>query len=209
MNVRFKIILHCIKSVDHFDCLNNMADKFCHDYTVLFDSKEYQLSSPPEHGQSTNTGLPMKFVQAELSHNHDRKIMPDYEQKIEELWKARLRENVNLYNGSKFRLQDATVADKGVMLKFGITCYKDFQCTNMQPSSLKLLREYALQNYHDPYACMANAMFVQAVVVSKDDCVVFFKRSNMVGESRGMIDVPGGHMEPNVCFYLEAWVCAG
>ena len=169
------------------------------EYTVLFDSNKSHLSSSTDN----SNGLPMKYVQADVSHGYDRKIMPNFEPNIEELWKAKMKENPSIYNGSKFRLQGLTVTSEGLRLKFGITCYKDFQCTNMQPGSCKLLEEYGLRYYDDRYSCLANPMFVEVLVESNDHCAVMFKRSTVVAESAGMIDFPGGHLEPSVCITLE------
>jgi hypothetical protein len=71
--------------------------------------------------------------------------------------------------------------------------------TNMQPKEkVEMLKEYGLQNYGDVYACLANPMFSTVMVESSDNYAVLFRRSNMVGEAAGMVDFPGGHMEPNV-----------
>lgn len=170
--------------------VTGLVERMVEKYTILFDSKKCPLSPP-------SVGLPMNFVHADLSHEYDRKIMPAFECKISELWQEKQREIPSIYNGSKFRLQDVTETCGSVLIKFGITCYKDFQCTNMQADSCESLEEYGLRKYNDRHACMANPVFNSVVVESSDRCIVMFKRSTMVGESPGMIDIPGGHLEPN------------
>ena len=160
--------------------------------TILFNHKKSLLSP-------STVGLPMDFFQVVVSHDYDRKIMPEYEVKIDTYWQERLKINPSMYNGSKFRFNSLTEQENYIKLEFGLTCYKDFQCTNMQSKeNVEMLKEYGLQNYGDVYACMANPTFSTVIVESSDNYAVLFRRSNMVGEAAGMVDFPGGHMEPNV-----------
>ncbi|XP_028409798.1 uridine diphosphate glucose pyrophosphatase-like [Dendronephthya gigantea] len=161
------------------------------EYTILFCCTNSTFSA-------STFGLPMKYFNAVMSHEFDRRIMPEYEEELDALWQKKLSENSNIYNASKFRLNSFTEESDHIKLEFGLTCYKDFQCTNMQSKeSVKMLHDYGLRNYDDVNACMANPMFSTAIVVSSDNYVVMFKRSDMVGESPGMVDFPGGHMEPS------------
>lgn len=162
------------------------------EYSILLGGKNSTFSP-------STVGIPMKFIKAVVSHDFDRKIMPEYEKELDILWQKKLKDNPNIYNGSKFRLNSLTEESSLVKLEFGLTYYKDFQCTNMQPKeSVKVLQDYGLRNYGDVNACLANPMFSTVIVESSDNYVVMFKRSNMVGESAGMVDFPGGHMEPSV-----------
>ena len=162
--------------------------------TILFNHKNSLLSP-------STVGLSMDFFRAVISHDYDRKTMPEYEVTIEELWKRKLDVNPNMYNGSKFRLNDLSEEENCIKLEFGLTCYKDFQCTNMQPTEkVGMLKQYGLENYGNVYACMANPTFSTVIVESSDNYAVFFRRSHVVGEAPGMIDFPGGHMEPNVSY---------
>lgn len=164
------------------------ASKEC---TILFNHKNSLLSP-------STVGLPMDFFQVVVSHDYDRKIMPEYEVKIDTYWQERLKINPSMYNGSKFRFNSLTEQENYIKLEFGLTCYKDFQCTNMQSKeNVEMLKEYGLHNYGDVYACMANPTFSTVIVESSDNYAVLFRRSNMVGEAAGMVDFPGGHMEPN------------
>ncbi len=170
--------------------INKMAEsKEC---KILFNHKKSLLSP-------STVGLSMDFFKAIVSHDYDRKTIPEYEVKIDALWQERLEVNSNIYNGSKFRFNSLTEEKNCIKMEFGLTCYKDFQCTNMQPKEkVEMLKEYGLQNYGDVYACLANPMFSTVMVESSDNYAVLFRRSNMVGEAAGMVDFPGGHMEPNV-----------
>ena len=162
------------------------------EYTILFNHNKSTLFP-------STIGLPMDFFKAVVSHDYDRKIMPEYETEIDGFWKEKLKINPHMYNGSKFRLNSLKQEGNCIMLEFGLTCYKDFQCTNMQSKeNVEMLKEYGLNNYGNVYACMANPAFSTVIVESCDNYVVMFRRSNMVGESCGMVDFPGGHMEPNV-----------
>ncbi|XP_046847890.1 uridine diphosphate glucose pyrophosphatase NUDT22-like isoform X2 [Xenia sp. Carnegie-2017] len=164
----------------------------CGPCDILFDHKKSSMSL-------STVGLPMDYVTAVFSKNYGRKIMPEYETEIDKAWQKKKETQSNLYNGAKFRLNGVTKEEKGIKLQFGLTCYKDFQCTNMQPKSvLEKLQEYGESKFKDIYACMVNPTFSTVLVKSNDDHIVMLKRSHMVGESPGMIDFPGGHMEPNV-----------
>ncbi|XP_046847891.1 uridine diphosphate glucose pyrophosphatase NUDT22-like isoform X3 [Xenia sp. Carnegie-2017] len=163
----------------------------CGPCDILFDHKKSSMSL-------STVGLPMDYVTAVFSKNYGRKIMPEYETEIDKAWQKKKETQSNLYNGAKFRLNGVTKEEKGIKLQFGLTCYKDFQCTNMQPKSvLEKLQEYGESKFKDIYACMVNPTFSTVLVKSNDDHIVMLKRSHMVGESPGMIDFPGGHMEPN------------
>ena len=170
--------------------ISNMAAS--KEFTILFNHKKSSISP-------STVGLPMDSFKAVVSHEYDRKIMPEYECKLDGFWQQKLKENPSIYNGSKFRFNDLTIEGNFIKLEFGLTCYKDFQCTNMQPKkNVEILQDYGLQKYGDINACMANPTFSTVIVESSDNYIVMFRRSNMVGESAGMIDFPGGHMEPNV-----------
>jgi hypothetical protein len=165
------------------------ASKEC---TILFSHKNSLLSPG-------TVGLSMDFFKAVVSHDYDRKTMPEYELTIDALWERKLEVNPNMYNGSKFRLNGLSEGENCINLEFGLTCYKDFQCTNMQATEkVETLKQYGLENYGDVYACMANPTFSTVIVESSDNYAVLFRRSNMVGEAQGMVDFPGGHMEPSV-----------
>ncbi len=52
------------------------------------------------------------------------------------------------------------------------------------------------------WCVQGNALGVGIVVETSDGFVVMMERSNTVAEGAGLIDIPGGHPEPQVCVPL-------
>ena len=85
--------------------------------TCMFTSK-----SPP--------GVPKTSVTVVLSEAYNRTILPEHEQRVDDMWNKRLEKNPSLYNGSKFRLHSVEENTHGVTFHLGLTDYKEFQVTN-------------------------------------------------------------------------------
>ncbi|XP_075795202.1 uridine diphosphate glucose pyrophosphatase NUDT22 isoform X2 [Pelodiscus sinensis] len=140
-------------------------------------------------------GLVETDVQAELSPAYDRRQLPGTQTWIDAVWEARCHHNPWLFNGSKFRLHSAQLEGDSLTFRLGLTCYKDFLGTN-RAGIARHLQQQGWQDFGDSQAYLAEPLGVGAMVHTSDDCFVFLRRSLKVGEAPGLIDIPGGHPEP-------------
>ncbi|XP_053407924.1 uridine diphosphate glucose pyrophosphatase NUDT22-like [Mercenaria mercenaria] len=141
-------------------------------------------------GQTTPSDVRVKF-----DHAYNRKKMASIEKDIEDIWKRRLAEIPSLFNGTKFRLHSVEEKGETLTLNMGITCYKDFQGTNLSEDVLSL-QGRGLCDYDDSQAYMSDALGVGALVQTADDHIVLLFRSRNCGEETERWDRPGGHSEP-------------
>ncbi|XP_031565988.1 uridine diphosphate glucose pyrophosphatase NUDT22-like [Actinia tenebrosa] len=134
-----------------------------------------------------------------LSSDFDRKPLEDeLESQIEKLWEKRVKDLPLLYNASKFRLQSVELTKNRLILNVGMTCYRDFICTNMRNDIMReRIRQHSLDKYGDPHSCFADPVGVDGLVISSDDKVILLRRSQQVYEAPGMFHIPGGHPEPS------------
>lgn len=133
-----------------------------------------------------------------LSKNFNRKpLTAELEDALEETWRKCMEANPRVFNGSKFRVQ--SVEDKGDMcrLNLGLTCYRDYLCTNWA-ANVKEMRTKGETKFGNPQAHMSDPLGVGAFVVTKDKFVLLQERSKHCSEAVGLWDVPGGHAEPKV-----------
>lgn len=80
----------------------------------------------------------------DFSRKFDRVSHIKFDESMELEWARRLAANPMLFNGSKFRLhsfQSRSDDDAGVILRLGLTNYKEFVGTNMSPLSPSILSE--------------------------------------------------------------------
>lgn len=151
------------------------------------------------HWCANTGGVDLDWVRVVFSKEYDRRTATeDFERNIDTVWHERLQQNPNLYNGNKFRLAKLLLESDCIKLYLGLTCYRDFVCTNMAKENTNLLNEYGRRHYNDHRACFSDALGEEAVVLSSDNQVVFVKRSNKVYEAAGQFALPGGHPEPDV-----------
>ena len=136
-------------------------------------------------------------VKVKLDPAFNRKTLPILEQEIEETWKRRLAELPSLFNGTKFRLHSVEELGDSLNLNLGITCYKDFQGSNLS-KDLLILQSQGLCDHDDSQAYLSDALGVGALVQTVDDYMVLLYRSKHCGEDTEMWDRPGGHPEPKV-----------
>ncbi|KAL4238646.1 UDP-sugar diphosphatase [Mactra antiquata] len=134
-------------------------------------------------------------VKVKLSKEYNRKLSPTLEEEIESIWKRRLAELPSLFNGTKFRLHSVEEDQSLIILNLGVTCYKDFQGTNLS-SDVLVLQSQGLCDHDDSQAYMCDALGVGALVMTSDDHIVLIFRSKNCGEDTEMWDRPGGHAEP-------------
>ncbi|XP_054297182.1 uridine diphosphate glucose pyrophosphatase NUDT22 [Pongo pygmaeus] len=150
--------------------------------------------------QCPGGGLPQEQIQAELSPAHDRRPLPCGEEAITAIWETRLKAQPWLFDAPKFRLHSATLAPIGsrgpqLLLRLGLTSYRDFLGTNWS-SSAAWLRQQGATDWGDTQAYLADPLGVGAALATADDFLVFLRRSWQVAEAPGLVDVPGGHPEP-------------
>ena len=150
-------------------------------------------------------GIPRDKLKVVLSEKFNRKTLPGpHEGNIDKIWQLRVKMNPKLYNGTKFRIDSATQNEETgeVTFNLGITDYKDFIGTNWSPDA-KHYRKFGQRDFGNLQAYMSDALGVGAMVVTSDERVVLLRRSQYCGEAMGMLDIPGGHAEPQVrCFNI-------
>lgn len=145
-------------------------------------------------------GLPEEQVKVELSPAHDRRPLPGGDDAIATIWESRLKTQPWLFDAPKFRLHSATLAPAGstgppMLLRLGLTSYRDFLGTNWA-SSAAWLQQQGETDWGDKQAYLADPLGVGAALATADDFLVFLRRSRQVAEAPGLVDVPGGHPEP-------------
>nr|XP_054367840.1 uridine diphosphate glucose pyrophosphatase NUDT22 isoform X3 [Mirounga angustirostris] len=149
-------------------------------------------------------GLREEQVRAELSPDHDRRPLPGGDEAIAAIWESRLRAQPWLFDAPKFRLHSAILAPTGsqgpqLLLRLGLTSYRDFLGTNWA-SSASWLQQQGAADWGDKQAYLADPLGVGATLTTADNFLVFLRRSRQVAEAPGLVDVPGGHPEPQaVC----------
>ncbi|XP_008837182.1 uridine diphosphate glucose pyrophosphatase isoform X2 [Nannospalax galili] len=146
-------------------------------------------------------GLPQEQVGVELSPAHDRRPLPGGDNTITAIWETRLQAQPWIFDAPKFRLHSATLASSStqpqLVLRLGLTSYRDFLGTNWS-SSASWLRQQGAADWGDKQAYLADPLGVGAALITADDFLVFLRRSQQVAEAPGLVDVPGGHPEPQV-----------
>lgn len=147
-------------------------------------------------------GLPEEQVKVELSPAHDRRPLPGGDGAIATVWESRLQTQPWLFDAPKFRLHSATLAPADstgppLLLRLGLTSYRDFLGTNWA-SSAAWLQQQGETDWGDKQAYLADPLGVGAALATADDFLVFLRRSRQVAEAPGLVDVPGGHPEPQV-----------
>ncbi|WRX31577.1 hypothetical protein QQP08_024064 [Theobroma cacao] len=123
------------------------------------------------------------------------------ENSISEIWDLRVQKNASLFNGKKFRYGgynqksgDGSNQESYVCLHLGLTDYRTFVGTNLNPSWEKFL----VASEDDSTRCQhtSSPLGNGAIVETSDKKIVVLQRSNNVGEFPGHFVFPGGHPEP-------------
>lgn len=135
---------------------------------------------------------------------YDRIPHPDVnlENSIAKIWDQKAQQNSSLYNGMKFRYGghalctpgDGQKQDYHVFLHLGLTDYRTFMGTNLNPFWEKFL----VPSEDETVRCQhtSNPLGNGAIVETYDEQILVLKRSNNVGEFPGHFVFPGGHPEP-------------
>ncbi|XP_012580907.1 PREDICTED: nucleoside diphosphate-linked moiety X motif 22 isoform X2 [Condylura cristata] len=145
-------------------------------------------------------GLSEEQVRAELNAAYDRRPLPGGDEPIAAIWESRRQAQPWLFDAPKFRLHSATLTPAGpsgpqLLLRLGLTSYRDFLGTNWA-SSAAWLQQQGAAHWGDKQAYLADPLGVGAALVTSDDFLVFLRRSQQVAEASALVDVPGGHPEP-------------
>ncbi|KAH9701055.1 Nudix hydrolase 9 [Citrus sinensis] len=182
----------------------------------------YKLLLSCPHGFSSSQ------VSVVFDGSYDRVPHPDtnLENSISEIWDSRVQNNKSLFNGQKFRYGGHIMRGEGgssveshVCLHLGLTDYRTFVGTNLNPLWEKFLVPSEVHKYADhvclasfyPHYCKysvelgddviqcqhtASPLGNGAVVETSDKKILLLQRSNNVGEFPGHFVFPGGHPEP-------------
>ena len=143
-------------------------------------------------------------ISVSFSSEFNRKPCPIIDAKMDEKWRKLVNDNPRLFNGQKFRLNAIkTKSNSEIVLEIGLTDYKTAMCTNHREdhTSLSYLQTHGSEHYRDSHACFADPIAVNVVVITSDDKLVLIRRADWVGEAKGLLDVPGGHAEPEVLIF--------
>ncbi|KAG8084540.1 hypothetical protein GUJ93_ZPchr0010g8994 [Zizania palustris] len=152
---------------------------------------------------SCPAGLPRSRVSVKFDQSFDRIPHPDaaLEESISEIWNRRLHQNPALYNGTKFRYgghgvhyKDEPNQEYYVSLHLGLTDYRTFVGTNLNP----LWQKFLVLAEDDSVHCQhtSNPLGNGAIVETSDGKIIVLQRSDNVGEFPGYYVFPGGHSEP-------------
>ncbi|XP_020276099.1 nudix hydrolase 9 [Asparagus officinalis] len=152
---------------------------------------------------SCPSALPRSRVRVDFSPIYDRIPHPDpnLEKSIDEIWNQRVQANPSLYNGQKFRYGgdslhpvDGSEKEYSVCLHLGLTDYRTFIGTNLNP----LWEKFLVPSEDDFVRCQhtSSPLGNGAVVETSDNKYLVLQRSNNVGEFPGYFVFPGGHSEP-------------
>nr|CAB3262196.1 uncharacterized protein LOC100178578 [Phallusia mammillata] len=147
----------------------------------------------------TIDGLTVDECGVNLSNNFNRKVDENFEKLIEKRWEERKRKNPRLFNGLKFRIHSLSTPKDGpkrLIFNIGLTCYRDYMETNWaeEVKELKLMGQKSHDCEDDFFA---HPLGVAGVVLTSDNHVILQRRNHWLAEAAGMLDVPGGHPEPN------------
>ncbi|XVE59190.1 hypothetical protein DITRI_Ditri05aG0025400 [Diplodiscus trichospermus] len=123
------------------------------------------------------------------------------ENSISKIWDQRVQKNASLFNGTKFRYGgysqksgDGSNQESYVCLHLGLTDYRTFMGTNLNP----LWEKFLVASEDDATQCQrtSSPLGNGAIVETSDKKIVVLQRSNNVGEFPGHFVFPGGHPEP-------------
>ncbi|GKV08195.1 hypothetical protein SLEP1_g19864 [Rubroshorea leprosula] len=163
-----------------------------------------ELALPYKLLASYPSGLSRAQVEVIFDKSYDRIPHPDInlENSINEIWDQRVQRNASLYNGEKFRYGglthksgDGSNQESCVCLHLGLTDYRTFVGTNLNP----LWENFLVASEDDSLQCQhtSSPLGNGAVVETFDKKIVVLQRSNNVGEFPGHFVFPGGHPEPH------------
>ncbi|KAK1264836.1 Nudix hydrolase 9 [Acorus gramineus] len=149
------------------------------------------------------SGLSRAHVFVDFNEVYDRKPHPDVrlEDSLSEIWNQRVQDNPSLYNGMKFRYGgyvlhnvDDSSSVSNICLQLGLTDYRTFVGTNLNP----LWEKFLIASEDDTTECQhtSSPLGNGAIIETIDKRILVLQRSYNVGEFPGHFVFPGGHSEP-------------
>ncbi|KAI3514201.1 hypothetical protein L1887_12520 [Cichorium endivia] len=145
---------------------------------------------------SCPSGLSSSQVSVKFDESYDRVPHPevDLDNSISEIWDQRVTKTPSLFNGKKFRYGGYSGMEPHVCLHLGLTDYRTFMGTNLNP----LWETFLVPSEDDCMQCQhtSSPLGNGAIVQTSDDKILVLQRSNNVGEFPGYLVFPGGHPEP-------------
>ncbi len=116
-----------------------------------------------------------------------RETNAEIEALIDSAWQEKTREaeqnKQTLYNGEVGRLVRWSLDGGQLILRIGVTDYRDFVGTN-------------IQNAHLAAQCCANPLGTSATVITADGCLLYGRRGQRVASHAGWLHTFGGMLEP-------------
>ncbi len=120
----------------------------------------------------------------------ERVLPPELANQIDLFWQQEIVETGKskfIFNGELCRLNDWYVQNNELQLDLGLSHYKELLYSN------QFTQESQEQFGNDS---LSRALGVSVVLISRDEQIILIKRSGVVGENPGDLDVLGGHMHP-------------
>lgn len=153
---------------------------------------------------------PLREAQCEvaLDKRYQRKLHERTEHRVEELWQAKLASDARVFNGTKFRFSGWECgqrpsangdADAQLLLRLGLTDYREYVGTNLRPEPelAELMEAGRVEHGGDHTACLSNALGVETMLITADGKMVLLQRSAAVATHSGLYNGPSGHPEPS------------
>lgn len=158
------------------------------------------VAPPASAAAATSATFESQQVRVLLSSQANRCVHPEPETElsINRIWSQALDKSPRLFNGSKFRLQQWTLQNNMLQMRWGLTDYKTYLGTCCSTRLPQWLQDAAGHGRSDQFAYLSRKVGVAAVLETADDQIAFIRRSETVGIYPNMFDTPGGHPEPSV-----------
>uniref|UniRef100_A0A2N9FAK6 Nudix hydrolase domain-containing protein n=1 Tax=Fagus sylvatica TaxID=28930 RepID=A0A2N9FAK6_FAGSY len=163
----------------------------CASYSIPMDkalastsAKVGDTSLPFKLLLSCPSGLSPTQVSVAFDQAYDRILLPDIE----------LENSISEYGGHNLLCGGKSNQESHVCLQLGLTDYRTFMGTNLNPQWEKFL----VPSEDDSIRCQhtSSPLGNGAIVETSDRKIIVLRRSNNVGEFPGHYVFPGGHPEP-------------
>lgn len=129
--------------------------------------------------------------QVVINWNPEKREFPlELTQQIDSFWQQKIVEtgkNQFIFNGELCRLKDWRVQKDQLTLDLGLSDYKELLYSNQ--FTIEIEERFGKDS-------LSRALGVSAILVSSDEQIILIKRSRVVGENPGDLDVLGGHIHP-------------
>ena len=103
---------------------------------------------------------------------------------IETRWAEATKQNSRLYNASKYRLAACSLHEGKLVLRVGLTDYKDHVGTNLSPTAGQYVME-DMEDMEDKYSHMSQCVGVGCWVLTTDRHLVMVENAAWKGEQAG------------------------